>query len=555
MAYIRPAGVQNSNFSLGEVSAFVNLNQGPSANDQVQANMEVLYQNIDTNNIPGCAPLPSTTSNLTIQWFYGRDDMGNTNYSPYYLSNTENGDNVDNTTYSIRNGWGELNVGTNRDFMAHLLAIDTTTGIRYYAGPQNSWGWRPGCTIYKVDGTCVTPISRYTNNNILGSIPQRGVTGAPFSPIINVTSGYGINAFSEDGNNARMVFLLYSWNVNTPSITYQTYTNSSNIPDMAASEEGAEDALWLGDGGATGFDTVAVLVQRQWWGRRICFAKRNNGGTFNSFKVQAMFNQYEENQTQGDNNGGCLAWDPINNVIYAVYVYRIAPGPWNSGLIYSKCNVNLNGTGQVQTSGMTTYRRYNAGAIPGARSLGTAIIHNDGVYNYLATSWNRTTNGLWDIYLEIYRNNPSTNTYTKMGNTENLLIQGGLFNDGAERIRIEKFADTEIVDSNGSPVNTYKNFVVSYVDSSNNTILRWFRFDQNNVGTGNNALTLMDTVTLASNYRGILGRNFSEITNQWLNSTLVMCSTANGSGNTYPWNSKAYNYQGLADVSVMLRLV
>ena len=549
MAYIRPAGVQNSNFSLGEVSAFVNLNQGPSGNDQVQANMQVLYQNINTNNIPGCPPLPSTTSNLTIQWFYGRDASGNTNYSPYYLSDTVNGSNVNNN--GIRSNWGILNVGTNRDFMGHLIALDQTTGIRYYAGACCSWSWRPGSTIYKVDGTSVTPVAQTAVDQLLGSIPQRGVTGAAWSPILNATSGVALNAYSEDGGNARCVLLLYTWNSSPASITYQTSTTA--IPNLDNSEVGPEDALYLGEP-AVGYDVAAVLVQRQWWGRRIVFVKRN-GNTISSMNTQEMYGQYEEYQILGDNNGGALAWDEVNNVIYAVFLYWADPGPWNSGQIYAKCNVNLNGTGTVITSGKTSWRRYSANNLPGMRSLGTTIIHNDGTYNYLTTCWNRTTGGLWYVYLEVYRNNPSTNTYTKMGATEILLNGGGLYNSGAERIRVERFADTEIVDSNGNPVNTYKNFVTSYVDSSNNTILKWYRFDQTVVSTGNNALTLMDTVTLSSNYKGMLSHNYSNIINQWLNSTLVMCSSAQGTGNTYPWNNKTYNYQGVADTSVMLRLV
>ena len=550
MANIRPAGVINSNFSLGEVSAFVNLNQGPSGNDQVQANMQELYLNVNTNNIPGCPPLSSTTSDLTIQWFYGRDSNGNTGYSPYYLSDTANGSNVNMTTYNIRNGWGITNVGTNRDFMGHLLALDTTTGIRYYAGPCCSWSWRPGSTLYLVDGTCVTPVGRLQADQFLGSIPQRGVTGAAWSPILNATSGYAVNAYSEDGGNARLVILMYSWNISPPSFTYQTYTTA--VPNLDNSEVGPEDALYLGEP-AVGYDVVAILVQRQWWGHRIIFAKRN-GNTISSMKTQEMYGQYEEYHILGDNNAGALAWDPFNNKIYCVFMYWADPGPWCSGQIYAKCDVNLNGTGTVITSNKTSWRRYSANNNPGMRSLGTTIIHWDGTYNYLTTAWNRTTGGLWYVYLEVYRNNPSTNTYTKMGATETLLNAGQLFNSGAERIRVERFADTEIVDSNGNILNTYKNFIVSYVDSSSNTILKWYRFDQTVVSTGNNALTLMDTVTLSSNYRGILSHNYSEITNQWLNSTLVMCSPAQGSGNTYPWNNKTYNYQGVSDTSVMLRL-
>ena len=85
MAFIKPAGVQNSNFSLGDVGAYLGLNQGPlDGTGQVQISMADVYNAIDTNNLSENPPLPSTTANLTIQWFYGRDVNGVTNYSSYY---------------------------------------------------------------------------------------------------------------------------------------------------------------------------------------------------------------------------------------------------------------------------------------------------------------------------------------------------------------------------------------------------------------------------------------------------------------------------------------
>ena len=52
MAYLKPAGVQNSNFNLGDLGAYLGLNQGPlSGTGQVQVSMADVYNAIDTNNL------------------------------------------------------------------------------------------------------------------------------------------------------------------------------------------------------------------------------------------------------------------------------------------------------------------------------------------------------------------------------------------------------------------------------------------------------------------------------------------------------------------------
>ena len=178
MAYLKPAGVQNSNFNLGDLGAYLTLDQGPlSATGQTQVSMADVYNAIDTNNLSGNPPLPSTTTNLTIQWFFGRDASGNISYSPYYKSNIGNGS-VNTFNFGIygnqapsdRLSWGVPNVGTNRDFHGHLLSVNTTTGVRYYASACCTNGWRPGVTIYAISGSSLQSsncLSLLANGNIL----------------------------------------------------------------------------------------------------------------------------------------------------------------------------------------------------------------------------------------------------------------------------------------------------------------------------------------------------------------------------------------------------
>jgi hypothetical protein len=186
------------------------------------------------------------------------------------------------------------------------------------------------------------------------------------------------------------------------------------------------------------------------------------------------------------------------------------------------------------------------------RAFGGTIIHNDGTNNYVAIAWNHISGGNWYVYMRIYQNNPGTNTYNLLNGTTTVFGPGSLFNNGGERIHVEKMADTQIVNSAGSVTSNLINFMVSYVSGDSDTVIRWYQFNPNN-----NAITLKDTTTLSTNYRGLLSHNYSSLTGQYFNSSLVVSSPAVGSSprNTYPWNGgKEYNYQGVSDNSTMVKI-
>jgi hypothetical protein len=564
MAFIRPAGVQNSNFSLGDVGAYLALNQGPlNETGQVQISMADVYNNIDTNNLSGTPPLASTTTNLNIQWFFGRDSGGGTSYSPYYKSNVSNGD-ANTFNYGIygnqcppdRLSYGVPNVGTTRDFHGHLISVDTTTGIRRYASACCTNGWRQGFTIYTVSGSLQSKdtMSLFANGNVLDTIPVGGALGAAWSPVINATSGYGMAATTNDSGYYNLQVSMYNWQTNyiTPSNSNVTSV-SSGFPVLDNAYVNPEDALYLGNQ-VSGYDVVAILVNRQWQGNMVIFIKRD-GTSISSMATQSLMSpgQYQDYVVQNDNMQAALAWDNVNNKLYSFYLYWGDPGPYNSGAVIAKFDVNLNGTGTVQTSNMTTWKMYDAYNNPGMRAAGCTIIYNDGVNNYIAVVWNHISGGQWYVYMRIYVNNPGTNTYNLLNSTTYTVFgAGSLFNDGGERIHVEKMADTQIVNSAGAVTSNLINFMVSYVSDDSNTVIRWYQLNPN---TG--SITLKDTTTLSGNYRGLLSHNYSALTGQFFNSSLVVSSPAVGSTprNTYPWNGgKEYNYQGNSDNSTMVKI-
>jgi hypothetical protein len=202
---------------------------------------------------------------------------------------------------------------------------------------------------------------------------------------------------------------------------------------------------------------------------------------------------------------------------------------------------------------MTTFKIWDAYQNPGMRAFGGTIIYNDGTNNYIAVAWNYISGGNWYVYMRIYTNNPGTNTYNLLNSTTYTLFgPGTLFNNGGERIHVERMADTQIVNAAGVVTSNITNFTVSYVSDDSNTVIRWYQL---NPSTG--AITLRDTTTLASNYRGLLSHNYSALTGQYFNSTLVVSSPAVGGTprDTYPWNgNKVYNYQGVSDNSTMIKI-
>ena len=567
MAFIRPAGVQNYSFSLGDVGAYLGLNQGPlNGNGQVQISMADVYNAIDTNNLSGTPPLPSTTTNLTIQWFFGRDVNGVTNYSSYYKSNISNGS-ANTFNYGIygnqcpsdRLSWGIPNVGTTRDFHGHLLSVNTTTGVRYYASACCTNGWRPGVTIYTISGSSLQSsncLSLLANGNILDSIPVGGALGAAWSPVLNTTSGYGMVATTDDGGYYNLRVSMYYWQNNYITPTNSNVTSVSNgFPVLDNAFVNPEDALYMGNQ-ASDYDVVAILVNRQWQGNMVIFIKRN-GGSISSMATQTLMSpgQYQDYVVQSDNMQAALAWDNINNKMYSFYLYWGDPGPYNSGAVIAKFDVNLNGTGTVSTSNMTTWKMWDAFQNPGMRSAGCTIIYNDGMNNYIAVVWNHlnTGTGQWSVYMRIFTNDPGTNTYNLLNNTTYTVFgPGTLFNNGGERIHVERMADTQIVNSAGVVTSNLTNFMVSYVSDDSNTVICWYQLNPNN-----SSITLMDTTTLSSNYRGLLSHNYSALTGQYFNSSLVVSSPAVGGTprDTYPWNgNKVYNYQGISDNSTMIKI-
>jgi hypothetical protein len=248
-----------------------------------------------------------------------------------------------------------------------------------------------------------------------------------------------------------------------------------------------------------------------------------------------------------------LAWDNVNSKMYSFYLYWGDPGPHNSGAVIAKFDVNLNGTGTVSTSNMTTWKMYDAFQNPGMRSAGCTIIYNDGINNYIAVVYNYVTGGQWYVYMRIYTNNPGTNTYNLLNSTTYTVFgPGALFNNGGERIHVERMANTQIVNSGGTVTSNLVNFMISYVSDDSNTVIRWYQFDPNS-----NAITLKDTTTLSTDYRGLLSHNYSALTGQWFNSSLVVSGPAVGGTprDTYPWNgNKVYNHQGVSDNSTMVKI-
>lgn len=556
MSYLRPAGVQNSDFKLGDVGSMIILDEGPTPTNNVESSMEDLYSLVNTSNLSGTAPLSSTTSNLTIQWFFGRDSNGNTNYRPYYRSGAgQSGPLILNNWIYIQGNrapWGTICGNTTRDLQGFLLGWDQNTGIKYWGTGCVTEGWRPGAVVYKDDGNGVDITAILTNQQLLQQIPSFGAVGAAWSPVINVTSGYGLTFWSNDNNFGRPFAMMWAWSSNsiTPWQTNVTYVDGTGISGIG--NEGnisPVDALYLGNA-AAGYDVVAVAWQKQWWGDRISFIKRN-GTSISSTHTQQMHNLYEEYiYHPPDANNGAMAWDPLNNKIYLFYLYWADNGPYNSAALWSKCDVNLNGTGTVQTSNLTTWRMFDAFTTPGMRSSGLSLLYNDGTYNYLAVAWNRLTGGNWYVYMRIYRNNPSTNTYTQMGSTYTVFGPGTLFNNGGERIRVEKFADTQIVDSSGNTVQTLINFAVSYNEGSGGqVVVKNYTMDPSNYGA-----TLKNTTTMTGNFRGMLGHNYSDITGQWFNSTILTAGVNQGNGEFYPWNSKPYGPQYQTDTTKIYKV-
>jgi hypothetical protein len=565
MAFLKPAGVQNFNFTLGDLGAYLALDQGPlNGTGQVRVDMSELYGLIDTGNLSGTPPLSSTTSNLTIQWFYGRDSGGGTGYSPYYKSNLSGGS-ANTFNFGIygnqcppdRLSWGVPNVGTTRDYHGHIISVNTTTGIRRYASACCTNGWRQGFTIYTISGSLLQSsncLSLFANGNVLDTIPVGGALGAAWSPILNVTSGYGMVATTNDAGYYNLQVAMYAWDASTITPSNSNVTSvSSGFPYIDNSFVNPEDALYVGQG-EPGYDVVAILVNRQWQGHTVIFIKRN-GTSISSMAAQNLMSpgQYQDYVVQNDNMQAALAWDNVNSKMYSFYLYWGDPGPHNSGAVIAKFDVNLNGTGTVSTSNMTTWKMYDAFQNPGMRSAGCTIIYNDGVNNYIAVVYNYVTGGQWYVYMRIYTNNPGTNTYNLLNSTTYTVFgPGALFNNGGERIHVERMANTQIVNSGGTVTSNLVNFMISYVSDDSNTVIRWYQFDPNS-----NAITLKDTTTLSTDYRGLLSHNYSALTGQWFNSSLVVSGPAVGGTprDTYPWNgNKVYNHQGVSDNSTMVKI-
>lgn len=462
--------------------------------------------------------------------------------------------NVPGAPYYTSNGSasGAMIAGTNGDLNGAFIGYGPNYES-YYMWGGNSKHWRIGVNIYRLsaDGTEFQRV--YTHHHLADSIGDQSSVSiglGNFEPTQNIKYTGTIYRLQDNGNP---ILALGGYNISANTVNGNGYM--PRIYLNGVNQWGQPlDAIDTGDNDS-GLRTGLFLWQRQWWGPRLIGFK-HNGSTITTQNAQSMDVFYQgwifDHHFGGQ---GGVAWSPvskravviftyepngttygrnmaINNVIFEPEEAAFVSPPdtdiihfiWGGG---EECKPDL---GQY-TGGAIDYMCSNE---PYGDFFAYAFMNvsNDRLYVRLATvNWNEWRGG----------NNKCN--WPELGEA----IYSGI--NHLQRVRVTRL--NVITNQNGNPI---IHFAVSYVNSSNQTIVKIFR--------GGPETPFAEIASYTPNNRGLLARNGgpSGLGNGAGRGqhAIVVGTTNDGAQTTYTWDgskSGSLSRSGDQDLTRAIKLV
>lgn len=454
---------------------------------------------------------------------------------------------------------GGMIPGTNGDYMGTCVGRDDR-GNWYYVQAHQGQSWRPGANLYRVesDGSYFSRI--YSHHHIADLIPDQGTLVVALNDV-GSTAGTGHFAFiTRWQNTGEPVAGITTWNGPGASIY-----GSNNVPFSVLAGVNAWgmplDAINIPNTDPN-YTTGVMLWQRQWWGPRLVFFKRN-GGTGIQNQTQQALDVYYQTWIWDHNfcGQGGVAFSPNSSRIYAIFTYEPQDQGGNGqdagiNLAINHLTVgNINGSGAITTSGLATsilhfiWDSPNGpffGFFRGAHICYLGVAPNG--QDQLAYAFTRANDN--DIHIRFVTYDPNGQDYYRYAvSSEDSM--GGV--NTYQRIRITRMGVSRVHNEVGQLDATYYNVALSYVDDGNNTRIKTYRVRASDLQIMSSQQDYQPT----GNYRGILATNTTPYsTDQEPQHAVVLGTNNTGLQNTYVWASgKPYNTGVDHDNARMLRFI
>lgn len=514
-----------------------------------------------------------STSNLRLSSFFGEGGAGYTKHRAYV--NTSLG------KYGTNSLNGAILAGTNGDHEATVVGNDAYGNWYYVAGFQ-SHAWRPGANLYRINASGhVTPntgygVSRvYSYHHLADMIQDQSTTVVPLDNIWSRSGSGHFAIATRYQNTGRPIYLTTRW-----AGSYDGVTNTGSIYGannlalnqiFGVSEWGqVMDGINIPNSDAR-YTTGVVLWQRQWWGQRVIFNKRNGDIGILNTHVRHMdaFNGYQ-NWTNDHNsgNGSGITYSPATNRIYVAHVHGDCQSVCRSFSINHTVVSNQNGTGTISTSAAflglihfiwggwdscrADWGHYTGCHITwldnygGRDKLAYAIMRErNSPYGYWPGN-----NGLWFRIVTANIANNNNNTKCSYPELYEQFVTGDV--NYYQRIRVRRMGVQRVHNSSNTLTATYHWVALSWVDGSQRTRIRIWR-----VNFATNGVQQMADITQNTAYRGTIAFQGTPVDYGFEPQHLFVLGTANtGLQNTYVWaGGKPYNPGYDQDQSVMVRFL
>lgn len=535
-----------------------------SVNSILRSIDRTAYQNIGP--LSGAANNYFNANNISIRGIFRDTTEGfGTSTLAYYKSTPVYIGNYSATGWytSSSGASGMLIAGTNGDYAGAFLGYGPNYETYYIVGGPSKH-WRIGVNIYRVaaDGSDFYRV--YTHHHLADYINDQSTASiglGPFYPGNHVKRLATI--FRNQGDGKPTMILSYYDPVGN-TVNGNSWISGVILNDV--NEWGQVlDAINIESVGnsETEVSCGAVLWQRQWWGPRVVFFK-HNGSSVLSQTMRTLDVFYQSWITDHNFGGqGGVAYSPVSNKCVAIFQYEPNGTSTGRNLAINSFTVN-NADGDPNTaitcSGVATdIIHFIWGTTePCKADLGTysaahiAYMHSDGIgdwfaYAFINNSQDRVIIRLATVNWSTWASDNNRCNWPDFGDH----IYTGI--NHYQRVRVTRLN----VIPHSDPGQSIITFAASYVNSSNQTVVKIFRYDG---GTTEEIASYVGGTNF-NNYRGLLAANgtpgsmgFGAGRGQH---ALVIGTTNDGLQDTYIWGGKG-DYLGRSgdqDLSVLIKYV
>ena len=506
-------------------------------------------------------------NNISISSFFtGNPDMFGGSELVYYKTTPIYAGNYDASGWYTSNSGasGMLIAGTNGDYGGAFLGYGPNYESYYVVGGPSKH-WRIGVNIYRIDADGTNFYRVYTHHHVADYINDQSATALGLGPFHPGSHYKRLGVLFRNQANGKPTLLVSYYDPAGNTVNGNNWISGVILNDV--NEWGQVlDAINIESQGNSETDVQvgAMLWQRQWWGPRVVFFKHNGTSVLN--QTMRTLDVYYQSWIVDNNFGGQggIAYSPVSNRCLCIFTYE------------------PNGTTNGRNLAINNFEVYNADSDPNTAitcsGVNTDIVHfiwgttepckaDLGTYSAAHIAYmNTDDNGDWFAYAFINDSQNRViirlasinwNTYSGSQNRCNWVEYGEFIYTGVniyQRVRVTRL---NVIPSS-NPGESVITFAVSYVDSSNNTVVKIYRYADGNT-------TLLSSYTGGTggfnNYRGLLASNSTFTPGNFGSGrgqhAIVIGTTNDGYQDTYIWGSKGsyLSRSGDQDLTVLIKYV